>query len=166
MQITEGLVGWVIQNNSPLRIGNVGNDPRYMPVVEGMQSLLCVPLTIRGKATGAIILETNKPNTYSEYDENLLNTLAGSAAIALENAQHYEVERIRRQEAELLREATAALSIHTDFQACLDQILESMQKIVPHDSASIFLGDEAGGIEIVAASTCVNITENPANFNK
>ncbi len=147
----QGLVGWVIQNNTPLCVGDVRNDPRYLPIREGMLSLLSVPLSIRGKVIGAIVLESQTQNAYTMHDESLLTTLAGSAAIALENARLYERERNRREEAESLREATASLGIHIETLPLLDQILSSLYSIVPYDSASIFLEDQHGEMEIVAA---------------
>lgn len=147
----QGMVGWVIQNNSALRVGDVRKDARYLPVQEGMLSLLSVPLAVRGKVIGALILESPELDAYDEHDESLLTTLAGSAAIALENARLYETERGRREEAEALQEATASLSVHIETKPLLEQILNSLLKIVPYDSASIFLEDRNGDIEIVAA---------------
>ncbi|MBK9926275.1 MAG: GAF domain-containing protein [Anaerolineales bacterium] len=146
----QGLVGWVIQNNLPVCEGDVLTNPLYLSLHEGMRSLLCAPLAIRGGVIGALTLESREINAYNKHDESLLTTLASSAAIALENAHLYETERVRRQDAELLREATASLSIHIEIKSCLEQILNSLMRIVSYDSASIFLEDEYGDMEIVA----------------
>ncbi|MDX1378324.1 MAG: GAF domain-containing protein, partial [Anaerolineales bacterium] len=148
----QGIIGWVAKHGQPIRSGDVRKEKRYLPVIRNIRSELCVPLVARDKVTGAINIETTQLNAYTQSDENLLTALANSAAIALENAQLYEVADIRRQEAESLQEATASLSVHIELQPLLDQILDSALKIVPHDSASIFLETKSGDeLEIVAA---------------
>ncbi|HSG42139.1 MAG TPA: GAF domain-containing protein [Anaerolineales bacterium] len=86
----QGVVGWVIKNNTGISIGDVRNDPRYYTVQEGMLSLLCAPINVRGKVIGALILESPELNAYNQNDENLLKSLAGSTAIAFENAGLYQ----------------------------------------------------------------------------
>jgi GAF domain-containing protein len=148
----QGIIGWVAKHGQPIRSGDVRKEKRYLPVIRNIRSELCVPLIARDKVTGAINIETTQLNAYTQSDENLLTALANSAAIALENAQLYEGADIRRQEAESLQEATASLSIHIEIEPLLDQILDSALKIVPHDSASIFIETKSDNeMEIVAA---------------
>jgi len=151
IKVGQGITGWVIQNSQPIRIGNAQTDPRYIPVHENVHSLLCVPLSTRDRTIGAVIVESQEMDAYTDHDESLLVALAGSAAITLENARLYEAQRSRRKEAEALREATASLSVHIELNPLLDQILESILKIIPFDSASIFLENNTGNMEIVAA---------------
>jgi len=145
-----GLAGWVIQNNQPVRVGDSRKDPRYLPVHENMLSVLCVPLATRDRVIGAIIAESRKQDAYTARDESLLTALASSAAIILENARLYEAQGARRKEAEALQQATASLSAHIELNPLLDQILESLLMIIPYDNASIFLDDKNGGMDIVA----------------
>jgi PAS domain S-box-containing protein len=148
----QGIIGWVAKYGQPIRSGDVRKDERYLPVISNILSELCVPLIARDKVVGAINIETTQLNAYSRGDENLLTALANSAAIALDNAQLYEAADLRRKEADSLREATASLSLHIEIEPLLDQILDSVFKIVPFDSASIFLQIKSGSdMEIIAA---------------
>ena len=144
-----GILGWVAQHGQSTRSGDVNSDPRYLPVIKNIRSELCVPLIARGKTIGVVNIETTKPHAYTDADENLLAALASSAAIALENAQLYEAELKRREQAELLREATAALTTSIEPDKLYGIILDSLLKLVPYDSASIELLDD-GYWEIVA----------------
>ena len=137
-----GIIGWVAEHGQSIRSGDVRNEPRYLAVIKNIRSELCVPLISRGKTIGAINIETTKPNAYSDRDENLLTALASSAAIALENAQLYESELQRREQAELLREATAALATSIEPEELFGIILDSLLKLVSYDSASIELLNE------------------------
>jgi PAS domain S-box-containing protein len=145
----QGIIGWVAGNGQAIRTGDVSTEPRYYPVIKHIQSNLCVPLIARGKTIGIINIESTRRNAYTEQDENLLTAVAGSAAIALENAQLYEAELKRREQAELLRESTAALTTTIEPGALYGIILDALLKVVPYDSASIELMNE-GYWEIVA----------------
>src|SRR6185503_20971753 len=135
----EGIVGWVAQHGQSIRLADVSKEPRYLPVIKNIRSELCVPLIARGKTIGVVNIETTKPHAYTDEDENLLAALASSAAIALENAQLYGTELKRREQAEMLRVATAGLTTSIEPDALNGIILDSLLKLVPYDSASIEL---------------------------
>lgn len=149
--ITRGVTGKAVRLGVSIRLGDATQEPAFIELVSGIRSELCVPIRVNKKIIGVFNVESRKPNAYDEEDEQFLETVAGALGTALENARLYETERRRRVEAESLREATFALSTHIELEPLLDQILESAQKIVPYDSASIFMETGDGSMEIVAA---------------
>jgi PAS domain S-box-containing protein len=156
----QGIISWVVQHGESIRSGDVGKEPRYLPVIKNINSELCVPFIARGKVSGAINIETTQLNAYTDRDENLLTALANSAAIALENARLYKSELARRQQAENLREATATLGTTLQLPALLGKILDAITQLVPYDSASIFLEHSRDEMEIVILRGLAN----PENF--
>lgn len=72
---------------------------------EATQSLLAVPMSLRGAVVGAFSVQSLAPKAYSEADVEFLATLANQAAVALENARLYEqLEASRSKLSETLRE--------------------------------------------------------------
>jgi serine phosphatase RsbU (regulator of sigma subunit) len=71
-------------------------DPDFkVPAGEVPKCSLTVPLKIRGELRGAISLQNvNHENAFSESDLRLLETLANSMSVALENARLWEQEKI------------------------------------------------------------------------
>ncbi|MBN2115005.1 MAG: GAF domain-containing protein [Anaerolineales bacterium] len=132
-----GIVGWVGQHGQLIRAGDVTKDSRYVAILKGIKSELAVPLIARGKVIGVLNIESSQPDAYTERDESLLTALANSAAIALENARLYKSELARREQAEILRTATASLSAAMDLHSLYQIILDSVAKLVPYDRASI-----------------------------
>jgi len=57
---------------------------------EGINSMLCVPLLIKGKAEGVICVYCTEPDRFSESDAEFLSALASEGAIAIENARTYQ----------------------------------------------------------------------------
>ncbi len=67
-------------------------------------SLIYLPLTLRGKTIGVITVQSFEKNAYDEYQVNLVRSLASFVAIATENATLYQTmeEKISKRTAEVL----------------------------------------------------------------
>ena len=97
-----GLLGALIRDARPLRIPDIGADPRsvgFPPHHPSMTSLLGAPIAGRGRVFGDIYLTDKRDaDAFDEEDERVLIVLATQAAIAVENAQlHDETERRGRE---------------------------------------------------------------------
>jgi signal transduction histidine kinase len=98
-----GIIGWVVQNAQPAAVDDVQNDPRCLDdqvrALAGPDtcSLLAVPLTYRGTIIGAIAAVNKTEGSFDAHDRELLSTLAGSTAVAIENARLYQAERELRK---------------------------------------------------------------------
>ena len=109
-QLGEGsCAAWVTQIGRPLRIGDGRDDRWRQPLGGRLQSLLVVPLVAKDRALGAVELAHVRPHAYGDQEEQFLTTLAGQAAMAIDNARLLEeaakVEALReldRLKSELL----------------------------------------------------------------
>jgi GAF domain-containing protein len=57
---------------------------------EGLVSILCVPLEVRGEAIGVMRVYTDTLTTFNKDDVQFLSVLASLSALAIENARLYE----------------------------------------------------------------------------
>ncbi|MCL5611549.1 MAG: GAF domain-containing protein [Chloroflexi bacterium] len=80
-------------------------------------------------------------NAYTEADQRLLETLAAQIAIAIQNARLFEAERLRRQEAETLRQAANTLASSLDLENVLNSLLNGLALVLSFDSAVVFLNE-------------------------
>jgi signal transduction histidine kinase len=97
-----GLLGALIREARPLRVPDIGADPRsvgFPPNHPPMKSLLGAPITGRGKVFGNIYLtDKHDADAFDDEDERVLVVLATQAAVAVENARLYdETERSGRE---------------------------------------------------------------------
>jgi PAS domain S-box-containing protein len=104
MPSTAGIAGWVMQKGQPLLVRDVQSDPRFYREVDtttGMTtlSLIAVPLRYKERTIGVLEAMNETNRRFDEHDLELVSTLAGSSAAAIENARLYE--EIRRQAEEL-----------------------------------------------------------------
>jgi GAF domain-containing protein len=79
---------------SPVVIADARTDARFQykdaARQEGLVSILCVPLEVRGESIGVIRVYTSEPTDFHEDDIQFLSVLASLAALAIENARLYE----------------------------------------------------------------------------
>jgi len=101
----EGIAGWVAQHGRSAIVPDVSVDPRFSPVIDRQigfhtVSVLAVPLRVRDKVIGVLEVVNKHNGKFDTHDCFLVETLAPSAAIAIENA--LLVKSMRQQTAELL----------------------------------------------------------------
>jgi diguanylate cyclase (GGDEF)-like protein len=84
---SNGVIGRVAENGRPERIADVDSCSYYTVGLEGAKSELAVPMFSRGKMIGVINAESRAIGGFTKHDERLVSILAGSAALAVENAR-------------------------------------------------------------------------------
>jgi two-component system sensor histidine kinase HydH len=96
LKVGEGIAGWVIQNGKPMVVEDVREDGRFSDRFDQetgftTQSIICVPLTIRGRTIGALqVLNKKNGDPFTGEDTELLTALAQQIAVALDNAKLYQ----------------------------------------------------------------------------
>jgi two-component system sensor histidine kinase HydH len=96
LKLGEGVAGWVIQNGEPIIVEDVRREEKFSDRFDKetgftTRSLICVPLTIRGKEIGALqVINKKNGNPFTEEDKELLTALAQQIAVALDNAKLYQ----------------------------------------------------------------------------
>jgi len=97
LKMGQGVIGWVAQKGKPLLIPNVKKDKRFFRGADDKsgfitKSILCVPLIVRNNIIGAVeVLNKKDGSSFHPEDIDLLSTLAGEAAVAIENARLFNL---------------------------------------------------------------------------
>ncbi len=94
LQVGQGIAGWVVKEGEALLVRDVSTDPRHYRQASKMfglecRSILCVPLVIKDHVIGAIELVNKLDGDFTDEDLELLNSMAATVAVALENARLY-----------------------------------------------------------------------------
>jgi len=90
----QGIAGWVASNNKSLVVSDTINDSRHFKGVDLMtgtniRSILGVPIRLKKKVIGVLQVVDTKPGRFNPNHIFLLEALAGSTAISIENARLY-----------------------------------------------------------------------------
>src|SRR5207244_696502 len=111
------------------------------------QSVLFVPLVTGGRATGVISLQNlDREQAFSESDQQLLETLAGSLSVALENARLVHETRQRNAELALINGVQDAIAGELDPQAIYDAVGDRIREIFDAQAVPILTLDDATGL--------------------
>jgi signal transduction histidine kinase len=94
LSVEESLLGVVARRKKPMQVANVQTSGRYQNVevarLEGLVSLLSVPLLFAGQSIGTLNVYTGRPYNFSNEEIKILSALAELSAIAIEKARLYE----------------------------------------------------------------------------
>ena len=115
LKIGEGIAGKVALENKPIAVKDVTKEKEYkhkdIAKKEGLNSLLCVPMSVKGKVIGVINCYTPKPYNFSDEEIEVLTTIANQAAVAIENAELMVKSRVFQEELEVRKRLERAKGI-------------------------------------------------------
>jgi signal transduction protein with GAF and PtsI domain len=115
LKIGEGIAGKAVQENKPIVVKDVAKEKEYkhkdIAKKEGLSSLLCVPLSVRGKVIGVINCYTAKPHNFSDEEIEILTTIANQAAVAIENTELIVKSKVIQEELETRKRIERAKGI-------------------------------------------------------
>ena len=143
----------VLETQAPLLIEEITPEllERYgNPSVlsgEPSKSGIFVPLISGGRPSGVISLQNvDRPNAFTDSDQQLLETLAGSLSVALENARLVHETRQRNAELALINSVQEALAGELEMQAIYDIVGAKIQEIFDAQVVDIGVFDFAAGL--------------------
>jgi len=146
------LMEHVLRTGQPQVIPDIHQSPYVHPNVAALLSVkatLALPLLAGQKKFGAAMLSFNELHPFTEAEISICEQAAGQ--ISLEIAKTYALEEAQRQarEAEILRQAGAAVAATLDKNEAIRRILEQVHRVIPYDSASVSLLMDEQTLEIV-----------------
>ena len=113
---------------------------------EAPKSVLFVPLFTGGRPSGVVSLQNvDREHAFSDSDQRLLVTLAGSVGAALQNARLVHETRQRVAELATVNSVGQALASQLDLGALIELVGERVRETFDADIAYVALHDVAAG---------------------
>jgi signal transduction histidine kinase len=144
-----GILGVLIRDAHPLRLHDLGDDPRSVGFPPGhppMRTFLGVPVALRGVAYGNLYLTEKADGAdFTDEDEETVVMLGSQAAVAIENARLYESATRWSTQLESLNEVMNVLVTEFDLGRLLELIATRLRELLgarmvtialPHGSAA------------------------------
>jgi two-component system NtrC family sensor kinase len=113
IQPGEGILGYVVESGKSKLVNSVEREPQFSAEVDEeagftSRAILCVPLTFHDRVIGAIEVSNKLDGAFDEQDRELLQAMAASVAVAVDNAKLYTeladfAEELERSQAQLVQ---------------------------------------------------------------
>ncbi|WP_113701552.1 GAF domain-containing sensor histidine kinase [Nonomuraea lactucae] len=144
-----GLLGLLIKDARPLRLGRIADHPEsygFPPGHPPMGTFLGVPVRVRDEVFGNLYLtEKRGGGEFDEEDEAIVIALATAAGVAIENARLYEESRRRETWLQASSEVTTSLLSGADPRQVLALMAARARQMSDADLVQILLPDDDGG---------------------
>lgn len=104
LKADEGIAGKAVLEKRAIAVYDVTQEKEYkykdIAQKEGLASLLCVPLMVKGRVIGVINLYSSKPHKFAQNEVHMLTAIANQAAMVIENTELMVKSKIIQEELE------------------------------------------------------------------
>jgi GAF domain-containing protein len=146
-----GILGRAVAEGRPVWSADVLADPAVRltddlrEVLRGSGDLasLAVPLRVKAMVIGGLAVSDAGGRRFTKEEAQLLQAFADQAALALENARLFSLERARRRQIAALAEIEREFAAELDTDRLLDLIVERSARLFDAHGA-IYLADDDG----------------------
>jgi len=140
----------------PIVIAEAQRDPRikYPEATreEGIQTILVVPIPIRGRISGVLRLLTKAPRTFTQEEIDFVTALGEQCGIAIENARIFNEQQIQLDYFKAIHEIGKRINATYELDAILDLIVTRLPAVMGLKAATIRLIEEnKGKLQLKAA---------------
>jgi GAF domain-containing protein len=140
----------------PIFIEDAAHDERInypeATLEEGIQTILVVPIPIRGKISGILRLLTTSPRTFRQEEIDFVAALGEQCGIAIENARIFEEQQSQLNYFKAIHEIGKKINATYELDQILDLIVTRLPAIMSLKAATIRLIEaNRGNLELKAA---------------
>ena len=151
LRVLETVGGSRLAENGPMFSSRVTADPRFSDALtealEGVGSLVCVPLNFPSQAVGLLYVDRLNDNllgSFKQRELNLLAVLANSAAVGIVEAQRSLLLVENQQLRDKLRPSPGSERVISQSRDVLD-ILSLLRKVGDSSATILFMGETGTG---------------------
>jgi len=151
LRVLESVAGNRLAENGPMFSSRVAADPRFSgalaDALEGVGSLVCVPLNFPSQALGLVFVDRLNDNllgAFKQRELNLLAVLANSAAVAVVEAQRSLLLAENQQLRDQLRPTPGSERVVSQSRE-VGAILSLLRKVSDSPATILFMGETGTG---------------------
>ncbi|WP_066516341.1 GAF domain-containing sensor histidine kinase [Curtobacterium ammoniigenes] len=135
-----GLLGAVTREDRPIRLRRIADDSRSVGLPAGhppMEGFLGVPIHVRDVVFGNLYLTNPQHGEFTLEDQELVESLAATAGVAIANARLFEESRLRERWAAATADVTTALLSDEPLEDVLTVIADRVLAFIDADLVSV-----------------------------
>ncbi|MCU1306195.1 MAG: diguanylate cyclase with sensor [Acidobacteriaceae bacterium] len=149
-KIGDGIVGHVASSMAPIYVPDVTKEPRYISSDPKTKSEFALPMLVRDEVIAVLDLQSDKVDFFTDDMIGLLAIFAAQAAVALENARLYSVERRRMRQIEFINLIARSATSANDLDQLLVTLCDLISDTFEGSEVSILIRDKDGPLSLNA----------------
>ncbi|HKT78899.1 MAG TPA: ATP-binding protein [Vicinamibacterales bacterium] len=118
---------------------------------EGIHSMIAIPMSIRGEASGSLTFYFRRPHVFSSVETQIALAVGNLASAALTTGELYDAQRRIRRQSDFLAEAAAVLAKSLDYHVTLKRVVDLAVPQIA-DWCAVDLVGEGGAVERLAVA--------------
>lgn len=141
---SHSVVGRTCLNAEPFMVNDTSEADvvhRPNPYLPETRAELAIPLIVKGQVRGVIDVQSNQPRAFSNEDVQILTTLADQIAVAIDNAQLFEISQQRAADMTLLFDVTSTAAAATSLAETLETVITLLVRQLRGQEAAMFIYD-------------------------
>jgi Nif-specific regulatory protein len=151
VNVSRTIVQQVLRDGVALLASDAAVDPTLATqslIAARAHSVMCVPLIVFGRKLGVLYLDTTQARDQFNRDHlQLVAAIAGIAAVAIENARHFEW--LQTENERLLADVNIEHNMIGESPA-MQRVYHFISKVAPKDSTVLISGESGTGKELAA----------------
>ncbi|HEY9205995.1 MAG TPA: GAF domain-containing protein [Candidatus Methanoperedens sp.] len=161
LKVGQGVSGLAVASGEPVTM-DIENYPhqQFLPLMEkdGIASLAGIPLIVKGKVVGAMVLSNRKHRLFSKEDIELLSSIGSQIGVAVDNARLYSQLKHHDRTLETLFEIDRVVSQSLELDEIFKEALAKTIEVTSACAGGIYLLDEGG--KMLKLKTAKGISED------
>lgn len=151
-KVGEGVTGDVARTGSARIVNDSSHEVDYIPLKEGLQSELAVPMLVRDEVIGVLSVDSTKQGAFTEFHRDFLSIMANLAARIFRNLEDNRDlklrDRFHRVMIDISRVVTNSIQLEEIFRQMM-QITERAFRL--HRSTLLLYNDEDDSLKVAAS---------------
>jgi signal transduction histidine kinase len=149
--VGEGVIGWVIENETPLIVPDTHEEPRFIAGDIDVRSEMAIPIFLGDRVIGALDVNAMQRDAFASEDAAALLAFATQMAPRVQNARLFGETRQRADALHALFEIGKLVSETLDIDRLMERIVEHAVHIMDAKIAALTLLSDDGEFLITSA---------------
>ncbi|MGD9894427.1 MAG: GAF domain-containing protein [Dehalococcoidia bacterium] len=111
----------------------------------GVRAYTAIPLQVRGRPLGVIVVLSAKQSDFNAADVDLLLSMGKHIGLAIERVRLYEASERSLRRAQAFQQVATAITDSLELQTTLERVLDVAMEVFEADRAAIYLTEPGGG---------------------
>ncbi len=143
-----GLTGWVALHNKGACVNDTTQDPRYVCMIENLNSAIAIPLVIDSSALGVVSLESPVKGAFSELHLEQLTEITRTLGRVLDKV--WRINNLNRKNVQLdsVVKMVGKVSNRFELESLLVDVTSEARRIIHCEMCSLFLLNSEGALQL------------------